>query len=653
MLSHPAARPALRRMPRQPRLPALLLAGLGMAAATALADNPAATVDVDAAADRHAISPLIYGVNYAETADLVLLNSPLNRQGGNATSRYNWQLDAHSSGADWFFETYADSTGTPSASADAFVDKTHAAGAGTEPMLTIPMLDYLANLGPGRTTLAGFSVAKYGAQQKTDPWNADAGNGISTATGENITGNDPTDTGVPNSAAIQQAWVQHLVDKYGGATAANGVKYYILDNEYSVWVATHRDVHPDPVTYDEIWDKIVRYATAVRNADPSAKICLGEEYSWFAMYYSGLDQADGVSAAESDYNTHGKMYFYPWLLQKLHDYQQQTGTQLIDVLTVHGYNDGPGDGDDATTQTQRNRQTRILWDPEFQDPFWFGDIAIDGRSGRVVNWIPTLKSWVDQYYPGLQIGITEYNWGDEANLNGATTQADVLGIYGREGIDLATRWGVAKTTNNNVTTYNVTNLASQIYRSYDGHNATFGETSVSAKTANPDNLSAFAALRESDGALTVMVINKQQGRTPVTVKLGNFTANTAQVWQINSASQTTIAHLDDVAVTANALTATVPSQSITLFVLPKGTTTPPPDDGGSGGSTGGGTSGGGTGGTSDGGNSGGSSGGGTGGTSGGGGGGAPGAWFLVSLALLSAARLLRRAAKVRALRVEL
>lgn len=671
MLSHPAARPVLRRTPCKPRLRALLLAGLGMAAATALADNPAATVDVDAAADRHAISPLIYGVNYAETADLVRLNSPLNRQGGNATSRYNWQLDAHSSGADWYFETYPDSTGTPSASADTFVDKTQAAGAGTEPMLTIPMLDYLANLGPGRTTLAGFSVAKYGAQQKTDPWNADAGNGISTATGENITGNDPTDTGVPNSAAIQQAWVQHLVDKYGGATAASGVKYYILDNEYSVWVATHRDVHPDPVTYDEIWDKIVRYATAVRNADPSAKICLGEEYSWFAMYYSGLDQANGASAADSDYNTHGKMYFYPWLLQKLHDYQQQTGTQLIDVLTVHAYNDGPGDGDDATTQTQRNRQTRILWDPAFQDPFWFGDIAIDGRSGRVVNWIPTLKSWVDQYYPGLQIGITEYNWGDEANLNGATTQADVLGIYGREGIDLATRWGVAKTTNNNVTTYHVTNLASQIYRNYDGHHATFGETSVSAKAANPDNLSAFAALRESDGALTVMVINKQQGRTPVTVKLDNFTANTAQVWQINSASQTTIAHLDDVAVTGNALTATVPSQSITLFVLPMGTTTPPPDDGGSsgGGSTGGGTSGGGTGGSSDGGSSGGSSGGGTGGTSGGtsggtdtgssgssgggGGGGAPSAWFLGSLALLGAARLLQHAAKVRALRVGL
>ena len=63
-----------------------------------------------------------------------------------------------------------------------------------------------------------------------------------------------------------------------------------------------------------------------------------------------------------------------------------------------------------------------------------------------INWIPTLKAMVSQYYPGLQIGCTEYNWGDEPNLNGATTQADVLGIYGREGFDLATRWTVAKNT---------------------------------------------------------------------------------------------------------------------------------------------------------------------------------------------------------------
>ncbi len=188
------------------------------------------------------------------------------------------------------------------------------------------------------------------------------------------------------------------------------------------------------------------------------------------------------SAANSDYNTHSQTYYYPWLLQQLYAYQQQdrhAAHRHADAFTV--ITQTPGDSDDSLTgQQTRNRETRILWDPTFQDPSWYGDIGINGR---VLNWIPTMKAMVSQYYPGLQIGCTEYNWGDEPNLNGATTQADVLGIYGREGFDLATRWTVAKNTGTTPTTYYVTYLASQIYRNYDGRNSTFGDTSVEASVA--------------------------------------------------------------------------------------------------------------------------------------------------------------------------
>src|SRR5687768_1530868 len=47
---------------------------------------------VNAAANRHPISPEIYGVAFATAAQLMDLNVSLNRNGGNATSRYNWLL---------------------------------------------------------------------------------------------------------------------------------------------------------------------------------------------------------------------------------------------------------------------------------------------------------------------------------------------------------------------------------------------------------------------------------------------------------------------------------------------------------------------------------------------------------------------------------
>jgi O-glycosyl hydrolase len=146
----------------------------------------------------------------------------------------------------------------------------------------------------------------------------------------------------------------------------------------------------------------------------------------------------------------------------------------------------------------------------------------------------------------------------------------VLGIFGREGLDLATRWTVPV---NPSPTY----LAMEIYRNYDGKLSTFGDTSVSAAVANPDHLSSFAGVRSSDGALTVMAINKQQGSTPVTISLANFgTTGTAQAYQIASASQASITQLGSIQIANNAIAATLPSQSITLFVVPAGSITSAP-----------------------------------------------------------------------------
>src|SRR5580692_6308297 len=534
----------------------------------AIGQNAAVSVNVDASANRHAISPNIYGFAFASAQDLAVTNFTMNRSGGNGTSTYNWQINAANHDSDWYFESILDPPETAGYDGDTFITDTRAAGVGAQPLLTIPMINYIANLGPGGAMLWSFSIKKYGAQTGSDPYQPDAGNGISAATGKPITGNNPLDANTPNSVAIQQAWVEHLI-KTWGLEADGGLKYYIMDNEPSLWNSTHRDIHPAAETYTEILNDYVNYASAVRSLDPNAVIVGPEEWGWWAMFLSGYDQQNGTSAAGSDYNTHNKTYYYPWLLQQLYAHQQSTGKQLLNVLSVHYYPQELSNNNDDSLPGQliRNQSTRVLWDPTYVDPSWLNEVGINGG---IVNLIPTLKDWVSEYYPGLQTAITEYNWGDEANLNGATTQADVLGIFGREGLDVATRWTVPL---NPSPTY----LAMEIYRNYDGKLSTFGNTSVSAEVENPDYLSSFAALRSSDGALTVMVINKQQGTTPVTVSLANFgTTGTAQAYQIASATQTSITNLGSVPIANNSITATLPSQSITLFVIPVGKITSVP-----------------------------------------------------------------------------
>jgi len=545
------------------RLALLLILGL-----PAFAQNPSTSVNIDANANKHGINPHVYGFSFASTADLINTNFTMNRYGGNSSTRYNWQINGDNRGSDWYFESYGDTSSVPGFRGDDFITSTRSAGVGAEALITIPMINYIGNLGSNRGSLRSFSIAKYGAQTGHDPYNSDAGNGVSAATGQDITGNNPGDASTPNSVAIQNAWLQHIVSTWGAANAG-GLKYYVMDNEHSLWNSTHRDVHPNPTTYSEIYNLFVSYAGAVRANDPNATIVGPEEWGWLGQFYSGLDQKNGASAQGSDYSTHNQTYYYPWLLQQLKNYQTTTGTKLLDVLSVHFYpQDGSDSNDDSpATQLIRNRSTRSLWDPTYVDQSWINQVGINGG---VVNLIPNLKSWVNQYYPGLQTAITEYNWGDEANLNGATTQADILGIFGREGLDIGTRWTVPP---NPSPTY----LSMEIYRNYDGKNSAFGDQSVKAAVANPDSLSSFAAVLSSDGALTVVVINKQTCSTPVTLSLANFaTGGSADAWQISSATQTSINHIGSVAVSNNSISTTVPSQSITMFVVPAGSTTSVP-----------------------------------------------------------------------------
>lgn len=548
----------------------LLLAGFALLAGASqtTAQNAPVSVSVDASANRHPISPNIYGFAFATSHDLAVTNFTMNRSGGNGTSTYNWQINAANHASDWYFESILDPPGTAGYDGDNFITQTRAGNPNAQAMLTIPMINYLAALGANNAMKWSFSIAKYGAQTGSDPYQPDAGNGVSAATGKPIIGNNPLDANTPNSVSIQQSWIQHLIQTWG-SSSSGGLKYYIMDNEPSLWSSTHRDIHPAGETYQELFNDYVTYASAVRALDPNALIVGPEEWGWWAQFLSGFDQQNGIGASGSDYNTHNKMYYYPWLLQQLNSYQQSTGKQLLNVLSVHYYPQELSNSNDDSTAGQliRNQSTRVLWDPNYVDPSWLNQVGINNG---IVNLIPNLKSWVNQYYPGLETAITEYNWGDEANLNGATTQADVLGIFGREGLDIATRWTVPA---NPSPTY----LASQIYRNYDGHVSTFGDTSVSAAVPNPDLVSSFAAVRSSDGALTVMVINKQQGTTPVTVSLANFgTTGSAQGYQIASATQTAITQLGNVPVTGNAISMTLPSQSITLFVIPAGNVTNPP-----------------------------------------------------------------------------
>ena len=517
--------------------------------------NANVTVQIDARANRHAISPLIYGVSFAANSNqLSDLNVPLHRSGGNAATRYNWQINAANRAGDWYFESIAESSNAPGGSGDDFIQMSK--GGGAQAMLTIPIIGWVAKLGANRASLASYSIAKYGVQTGHDPYWADAGNGILQGTGANITNNNPADANMIADTNFQAGWVRHLTNRWGAASSG-GLRYYLMDNEWSIWHATHRDAHPVGATMDEVLGDFCNYAAMVKSIDPKALIAGPEEWGWSGYLYSGYDQQYGAThgwSSQPDRAAHGGQDFAPWFLRQVQQRSQTAGKRLIDVFSLHYYPQGGESlNNDISTATQllRNRSTRSLWDTNYVDQSWINSI---------VMLIPRMKSWVAANYPGTLTGITEYNWGADDHMNGATAQADVLGIFGREGLDLAARWTCPAP---GTPAYN----AFKMFRNYDGNRSTFGDTSVLADVPNPDNLAAFAGVRTSDRALTVMVINKDlKNFTPVTLRLADFAASgTAQVWQLAAKN---ISRLNNLTFTNSVVSSTLPAQSVTLFILP-------------------------------------------------------------------------------------
>lgn len=514
------------------------------------------TIDVDAAADRRAISPLIYGMNFASADELRAMGSPLNRRGGNAETRYNWHDNASNRASDWYFESICEASSTPGEAADRFVAETRAAGG--EPMLTVPVIGWVAKAGPGRSKLASYSIAKYGPQTGSDSqWFPDAGNGV-LLDGRKITWNDPHDANLPADASFHRPWIEHLVTRWGNASSG-GVRFYLLDNEPGLWHETHRDVRPEGVGMEELLARAIDHAAMIKAVDPGALIAAPEAWGWLEYRYSGSDfqyaGEHGWNGVYPDRSAHGGADQWPWLIARLREESERRGVRLLDVATVHYYPQGGEFSNDvsATMQLRRNRSTRSLWDPAYSDETWIAE---------TIRLVPRLRDWVAASDPGVKIGITEYSWGADGHINGATAQADVLGIFGREGVWLATRWTTPAATT-------PTFKAIAMYRNYDGSGATFGDTSIRAAAPNPDDVSAFAALRSSDGALTIMLINKQLATTAAArVRLANTKpAAKAHAWRLMASNP--IERVGDLAVEGAEIYSSLPPQSITLIVVPQ------------------------------------------------------------------------------------
>ena len=285
-----------------------------------------------------------------------------------------------------------------------------------------------------------------------------------------------------------------------------------------------QEVHPDKPTYAEIIQKSTDYAKAIKAVEPKAKIFGPVNYGW--QGYVRLQDAPDARGRD----------FQEVYLAAMRDAEKSAGKRLLDVFDIHWYPEASGGGKRIVTPDSspalieaRMQAPRSLWDPTYTETSWITRSSTHGP----IALLPRMQKKIDANYPGTLLAMTEYNYGGGGHISGAIAEADVLGIFGRENVFAAAEWPMARDES-----FIAGGL--KMFRNYDGNNAAFGDTSVSASTSDVASTSIYASLDSTNKKRMVLVaINKTA--EPVTAAIAiehGGPVKSAKVFQLTGESAT-------------------------------------------------------------------------------------------------------------------
>ena len=303
------------------------------------------------------------------------------------------------------------------------------------------------------------------------------------------------------------------------------------------------------------------YASAVKDVDPTALVTGPVSWGWTGYEYSPLDKGEDNYHTLADQKAHGGKKFLPWFLSQMKTYDAKQGKRTLDYLDIHYYPQSyvynSTDMSDAM-QSKRLRATQSLWNADYTDESWIG---------TPIRLIPLMKEWIAQNYPGTKLGITEWNFGGDQTIDGALAIVDTLGIYGREGVDMACYWAYP---NDNSPGYQ----AFKLLRNPDGAGTGFGDIACEAKSATPLKVASYAAIDSKTKEVTVLLINKlphASATVPVTIA-GLEAGTVVRFWKLaatgDDLKQTHITPGTLKAGKADQLSVTLPPYCAMLLRLP-------------------------------------------------------------------------------------
>jgi hypothetical protein len=495
-------------------------------------------VTVKTGTGRKPISPYIYGINeFVMDKDVTAFAV---RQGGNRYSAYNWENNFSNAGSDWYHysDTYLSASKSP---ADCAITLAAAAANKNIPykITTLQMAGYVSadNRGPvGERETAPSPRFKRVVFAKNAPF-AETPN-------------------LNDDYVYMDEYVHYLTRQLG----PGGINGYNLDNEPALWPHTHPRVHPGPVTYADIMEKSAALAAAVKAVDPNAEI-FGPALYGVGAYNDFQSAPDWKNIKD----TNRYDWFISAYLDEMAKNEQKYGIRLLDVLDVHYYSEARGqcrvtecrDESHTSCVQARVQAVRSLWEDGYIEDSWIGQWL-----KQCLPVIKRLNQSIDKYYPNTKLSFTEYDLGGGGQISGAVAQADILGLFGKTGVYLATLWPDASNCDYQMSAIN-------LYTNYDGKGGSFGNTHVAAECSDIENAYAYAAIKDADeSVVTVVIANKSLSDDhTVTITIDSSLSYTNAVPYMITTGSHNIIQTNPVAVTGNSFIYKLPPMTVVQFVI--------------------------------------------------------------------------------------
>ena len=516
------------------------------------------TVNINSLANRHQISPYIYGINTLNTNDITNLSPGFTRFGGNEASDYNWKLFTYNAGGDWFFEDFGlgNTNGTPF---DSVAMTQFAVNAGSRMLTTMPMLDGSPGNLNGSIHNWSFSVETFGRPVPDRPLQFRCRRRLmASSTGSCSNSTAPVTTKASTNAyyplvdtasdcttgncLYRDEWMKALSAAFGSGacnvpyTQISSCHFYDMDNEPEIWDGPHGDVHPVHPGYTELANRFELKGIKLKAWDPSA-VRFGPVTCCWNFFWS-------AGPAGDDRGAHAGIDFLPWWLNQIYWLDRINGSRTLDVFDVHAY---VGDNVDISKFTNAQKRAaagmiyRTYWDPKYYNAGNDADWITTMQPNRGVTFIiPRLKALVNAIYPGTPLSFSEWeSWmapQSEWDFSTALSDADAFGVMGREGLSFSTRWGGPDATDDTTKQPHPNYQAMKLYTTYDGAKHGFGTLSISDRnSANQDLFTSYAALDSTGTTMTIMVLNKDPNNAAnVTFNLNGFSATTYKAYSLVS-----------------------------------------------------------------------------------------------------------------------